>query len=184
MSAAQEAATPKPEPVVLREDCLNYTPTAGSVSLARHRAARLVTEWGRAELAWSVGLTVSELATNALLHACARNQLFQVRIALRPGSLRVEVSDPHGERLPSPRAADEDECFGRGLLIVAQLADRWGTEPRTVGKTVFAEFAVGAGGTRSTGGAGGTGSTGGTGGADRTYGTDAGPPPPCAGASA
>lgn len=172
MSAAQQAATPKPEPasepepqpdrVALRDDRFNYAPTADNVGRARHRATRVVTEWGLAELAWSVGLAVSELATNAVLHACARNQLFQVRIALHPDVLRVEVSDPRGERMPSPRAADEDECFGRGLLIVAQLADRWGTEPRTVGKTVYAEFAVSAGGT------GGTGSTGGT---------DAGPPP-------
>ncbi|MFD4814557.1 hypothetical protein ACFWNS_38965, partial [Streptomyces sp. NPDC058418] len=47
-----------------------------------------------------------------------------------------------GERLPAMRVADDDECFGRGLLIVTQLADRWGIEPRTVGKTVFAEIAV------------------------------------------
>ncbi|MEV8395126.1 MULTISPECIES: hypothetical protein [unclassified Streptomyces] len=64
MTSAQEAAQPSPEPV-LQEDRLSYTPTAGSVSLARRRAARLVTQWGHPELAWSTALVVSELATNA-----------------------------------------------------------------------------------------------------------------------
>ncbi|MFJ2114313.1 ATP-binding protein, partial [Streptomyces sp. NPDC087850] len=53
---------------------------------------------------------------------------------------RIEVSDPRGERNPAPRTADDDDCFGRGLLIVTQLTDRWGTEPRTIGKTVYAEI--------------------------------------------
>ncbi|RDG35900.1 ATP-binding protein [Streptomyces corynorhini] len=132
---------PRPEPV-LHEDRLNYTPVAGSVTLARHRAARLIAEWGHPELAWSVALVVSELGTNALKHGTVRGRLFQVRSVLRPSGLRVEVSDPRGERLPLARSAADDACFGRGLSIVTQVADRWGTEPRTVGKTVFAEFDV------------------------------------------
>ncbi|MEV7427682.1 MULTISPECIES: ATP-binding protein [unclassified Streptomyces] len=127
---------------MLHEDRLNYTPVAGSVTLARHRAARLIAEWGHPELAWSVALVVSELGTNALKYGVIRGRLFQVRSVLRPSGLRVEVSDPRGERLPLARIAADDECFGRGLGIVAQVADRWGTEPRTVGKTVFAEFDV------------------------------------------
>ncbi|MFD5110923.1 ATP-binding protein [Streptomyces sp. NPDC058391] len=139
MTAAQEASTSEP---VIREDRLDYTPTAGSVTLARHRTGRLVTQWGHPELAWSATLLVSELATNALLHGCLRDRLFRVRIVLTATVLRIEVTDPRGERLPAMRVADDDECFGRGLLIVTQLADRWGIEPRTVGKTVFAEIAV------------------------------------------
>ncbi|MFD4814643.1 hypothetical protein [Streptomyces sp. NPDC058418] len=49
MTAAQEASTSEP---VIREDRLDYTPTAGSVTLARHRTGRLVTQWGHPELAW------------------------------------------------------------------------------------------------------------------------------------
>ncbi|MGW6601987.1 hypothetical protein [Streptomyces sp. NPDC055036] len=65
-SANQEASESEPEFwQALQEDRLNYTPTAGSVSLARRRAARLVTQWGHPELAWSTALVVSELATNA-----------------------------------------------------------------------------------------------------------------------
>ncbi|MFE2496026.1 ATP-binding protein [Streptomyces scopuliridis] len=56
---------------------------------------------------------------------------------------RSNVRIPHGdqpERLPVVRAATDQECFGRGLLIVEQVADRWGVEPRTVGKTVWCEL--------------------------------------------
>ncbi|MER8001589.1 ATP-binding protein [Streptomyces sp. NPDC095613] len=145
MTSSPEAPDSRPKqksPPVLREDRLSYTPTAGSVRLARRRAERLVAEWGFPELAWTTALLVSELGSNALLHGCLRDRLFQVRVVLHPRALRVEVSDPRGERLPAPRVADDDECFGRGLLIVGQLADRWGVEPRDVGKTVYAEIDV------------------------------------------
>ncbi|MEV8522814.1 ATP-binding protein [Streptomyces sp. NPDC052000] len=130
------------KPVPAYEDCLDYTPTARSVSLARRRTAGLVAAWGHPELAGDAALLVSELATNALLHGCLRDRLFRVRIALGATALRVEVTDPRGESVPSPRAAADDEQFGRGLLLVGALADHWGTEPRTVGKTVYAELSI------------------------------------------
>ena len=54
-------------------------------------------------------LVVSELATNAITHGRAP---FVVRLLLRPGQARVEVSDP-------------DES-GRGLFVVAAVASAWG----------------------------------------------------------
>ncbi|MFI2313841.1 hypothetical protein AMK17_09550 [Streptomyces sp. CB00072] len=121
---------------------------APSVVLSRHRAARLVLPWGHPALAGDAALLVSELATNALLHGAIRGRLFRVHLGLAAHVLRIAVSDPRGERLPSIRRPDADDCYGRGrgrgrgLLIVAQLADDWGIEPRTVGKTVLAELAV------------------------------------------
>ncbi|MET9655936.1 ATP-binding protein [Streptomyces sp. NPDC006510] len=140
MTAAEQISVPDP---VLREDRLDYTPTARSISLCRHRAARLVLQWGHPELAGDAALLVSELATNALLHGVIRGRLFRVHLTLTATTLRIAVSDPRGERLPDPREATADECYGRGLLIVARIADHWGVEPRTVGKTVFAELALG-----------------------------------------
>ncbi|MFJ6465289.1 ATP-binding protein [Streptomyces sp. NPDC091387] len=142
MTAAQEkapASTPEP---VLQEDRLDYTPTARSVSYSRRRAVRLVAEWGYPNHVGEVALLVCELATNALLHGSVRGRLFRVHLILTATTLRIEVSDPRGERLPAVREAEDDECYGRGLLIVARLADRWGVEPRTVGKTVFAELVL------------------------------------------
>lgn len=145
MTAAQEDPAPAPEPEPdppLHEDHLDYTPTARSVTLCRRRAARLVTEWGHPHHAGEAALLVSELATNALLHGSMRGRLFRVHLSLTAATLRIEVSDPRGERLPGLREAGADDCYGRGLLIVARLADRWGVEPRTVGKTVYAELAL------------------------------------------
>ncbi|MGC9499074.1 ATP-binding protein [Streptomyces sp. WG7] len=133
---------PLPPPVPLpHEDLLDYTPTQRSVPLARRRAARLVAGWGQPGLAGDVALVVSELMTNALLHGSLRGRLIRVRLTLDHRTLRVEVSDPRGERLPRPRPAEDvDEQFGRGLLLVGALTARWGWEPRTIGKTVYAEW--------------------------------------------
>lgn len=130
-------------PPASHEDRLDYTPLARSVTLARRRAARLVTEWGHPALAGDVALVVSELMTNALLHGSLRDRLIRVRITVTGVTLRVEVSDPRGERLPSPCSVGDTDQFGRGLLLVGALAHRWGWEPRSVGKTVYAEWALG-----------------------------------------
>ncbi|MFH9420359.1 ATP-binding protein [Streptomyces sp. NPDC017529] len=128
-----------PVPQLTYVDTLDYTPTARSVSLARRRAARLVAEWGRKDAAGDAALVVSELATNALLHGSLRGRLFRVRLVMSATVLRVEVSDPRGERLPHRRRGVASTS-GHGLVLIDGLADRWGTEPRTVGKTVWAEL--------------------------------------------
>ncbi|QUW81951.1 ATP-binding protein [Streptomyces sp. RLB1-33] len=78
--------------------------------------------------------------TNALLHGSLRDRLIRVRITAADSVLRVEVSDPRGERLPFPRATEGTDPFGRGLLLVGAPAQRWGGEPRSIGKTVYAEW--------------------------------------------
>ncbi|MET8470691.1 ATP-binding protein [Streptomyces sp. NPDC006422] len=129
------------EPGVVRHaDTVDYTPVARSVPIARRRTARLVTEWGHPGLAGDTALVVSELLTNALLHGSLRDRLIRVHLHATDTVLRVEVSDPRGERPPSPRAAEGTDQFGRGLSLVAALAGRWGWAPRSVGKTVYAEW--------------------------------------------
>jgi anti-sigma regulatory factor (Ser/Thr protein kinase) len=140
---------PEPQPPtdahpLHHEDQLDYTPVPRSVALARRRTARLVTEWGYAPLAPDVALVVSELMTNALLHGSLRDRLIRLRLTHARSALRVEVSDPRGERLPCARDATGDDQFGRGLLLVGALADDWGVHPRLgVGKTVWAEWGLG-----------------------------------------
>lgn len=126
----------------LHYDRLDYTPFPKSVTLARRRAHRLLTDWGHPELAPDIALLVSELGGNAVLHGCLRDRFFRVELTLTERAVRVCVSDPRGERLPRPREAAPDEMFGRGLLIVGAVSDRWGVTELTVGKLVWCELDV------------------------------------------
>ncbi|WP_369204207.1 ATP-binding protein [Streptomyces sp. PU-14G] len=113
------------------------------------RLARLLTV---AELA-SRGLptdtaahVVGELAANAALHGRVPGRSFRLRASCPvPGSLRLEVTDALGERVPrpEPRPAGSEAASGRGLLLVDALAERWGvTRGPFPCKTVWAEVAL------------------------------------------
>lgn len=82
----------------------------------------------------TVSLLVNELVTNALLHACMEGDPILLDVTLgRGGVLRAVVTDP-GSGFEAPSADPPLEATsGRGLFLVDQLADRWGTEatPRT-----------------------------------------------------
>ncbi len=104
------------------------------VADARRRAADQLTTWGLQEAVPTTELIVSELVTNAIRHAQAPIQLRLIRNT----ALICEVSDasstaPHLRRA---RALDEG---GRGLFLVGQLAERWGTRHTATGKTIWAE---------------------------------------------
>ncbi|MFF1452561.1 ATP-binding protein [Streptomyces sp. NPDC058274] len=82
-------------------------------------------------------LCVSELATNALVHAVPPGRHFRVFLRYDGTVLRVEV---HDSGPGTPRIADRADEGGRGLLLVAAFADRWGVDPRNPGKAVWCEF--------------------------------------------
>jgi anti-sigma regulatory factor (Ser/Thr protein kinase) len=79
-------------------------------------------------------LVVTELATNAVLHA---GGLLYVRLWHGGGRLRLEVADASES---GPEQGAPGTMSGRGLLIVSAMADAWGTEPRPGGKIVWAEL--------------------------------------------
>jgi len=80
-------------------------------------------------------LLVSELVTNAVRHGGGDD--VRVTAALCPGGLRVGVGDD-GPGFPVRREADEDDTNGRGVAIVAALADQWGVDVHPDdGKTVW-----------------------------------------------
>jgi anti-sigma regulatory factor (Ser/Thr protein kinase) len=74
-------------------------------------------------------LCLSELCTNAIVHSRSREPggSFTVRACLGYRRLRVEVTDQGGP-WHSPGRASPDQQNGRGLLIVGQVASRWGCE--------------------------------------------------------
>lgn len=81
-------------------------------------------------------LAVSELATNAVVHAGAD---FTLRVLCFPAGVRIELHDP-SPHLPSPRNFAQTAGTGRGLRIVEESVDRWGVEPGSDGKTVWFEL--------------------------------------------
>lgn len=115
-----------------------------TVRAARAFAAETLHAWGVTCRQDDVSLCVSELATNALLHGVPPGRHYRLRMLLFDGTVRVEVADSGGGW---PRVADRDPGAdgGRGLLLVAAVADRWGTAERRPGKAVWCEFALGPG---------------------------------------
>jgi serine/threonine-protein kinase RsbW len=90
-------------------------------------------------------LCLSELATNAITHSRSREPggSFTVRVQASGQRLRVEVSDQGGPWHPREQASTDDPT-GRGLLIVGQLAARWGCEGHSrAGWTVWFECETG-----------------------------------------
>lgn len=71
-------------------------------------------------------LMVSELASNSIRHA--RNQ-YTVDVEVTAREVRIEVSDD-GPGMPERRDPSPDELTGRGLMIIDNLAHRWGVRRR------------------------------------------------------
>jgi anti-sigma regulatory factor (Ser/Thr protein kinase) len=88
------------------------------------------------ELRTNTVLVVSELVTNAIVHAKSASK---VRVSLRDGRVRVEVYD-HGHRRPLERPS-AGAAGGFGLRIVASLSESWGWDFTRSGKVVWAEAA-------------------------------------------
>lgn len=118
-------------------------PVAGAVPAVRRRVAAVLAEWSVSpEIVEDSLLVVSELATNAIIHARPPAVL---RLSWTggdgDGTLRVEITDA-GPTLPpgrSPAGIDPDE-HGRGEAIVHALATRHGIRTHPAGITRWAEL--------------------------------------------
>jgi anti-sigma regulatory factor (Ser/Thr protein kinase) len=110
-----------------------------AVSAARELVAATLRDWSVPEAtADSINLLASELVTNAVLYA---RPPFWLRLRRTAGQVMLEVHDgatflPRRQR---PTLTDE---HGRGLQLVALLADRWGSRPTATGKVVWCMFAI------------------------------------------
>ncbi|APS18567.1 protein phosphatase [Streptomyces sp. Tue 6075] len=105
-----------------------------SVGRARELATGQLEAWGLDELVFATQLVVSELVTNAVRYAGGPLGLRLIR----DRTLVCEVADT-GHTSPHLRHSAEDDEGGRGLFIVAQLVQRWGTRYTPTGKTIWTE---------------------------------------------
>ncbi|MEU8825967.1 SpoIIE family protein phosphatase [Streptomyces sp. NPDC048636] len=107
------------------------------VAEVRAAVARKLAEWDLGDVAFTTELILSELITNAIRYATGP---IRVRL-LCDRSLICEVSDTSSTSPHLRYAATTDEG-GRGLFLVSQFADRWGTRYTADGKVIWAELAL------------------------------------------
>ncbi|MFF0885602.1 SpoIIE family protein phosphatase [Streptomyces sp. NPDC003456] len=105
-----------------------------AVGEVRAAVTRQLAAWGLDELAFSTELILSELVTNAIRYGGGP---IHVRM-LRDRQLICEVFDSSSTS-PHLRYATMTDEGGRGLFLVAQLAERWGTRYLPAGKVIWAE---------------------------------------------
>jgi anti-sigma regulatory factor (Ser/Thr protein kinase) len=130
-AAEQLAAGPGPAP---RRTTAKLPAAPVSSRLARE-LVRTVT--GRPEDV-RVALIVTELVANAITHAGAAPTL----TVIWDGTVvRLEVFDD-GPGWPALRRVEATDTSGRGVALVASVADRWGVVPVDGGKVVWAEVAL------------------------------------------
>ncbi|WP_435897407.1 SpoIIE family protein phosphatase [Streptomyces tsukubensis] len=105
-----------------------------AVADVRARVAGTLKEWELEDEAFTTELILSELVTNAIRYAVGP---IRVRL-IRDRALICEVSD-HSSTSPHLRQAASTDEGGRGLFLVAQFADRWGTRYTPDGKVIWTE---------------------------------------------
>ncbi|MFJ9419911.1 SpoIIE family protein phosphatase [Streptomyces sp. NPDC101227] len=105
-----------------------------AVAQVRAAAVRKLVEWDLADEAFTAELILSELVTNAIRYASGP---IHVRL-IRDRALICEVSD-HSSTSPHLKQAATTDEGGRGLFLIAQLADRWGTRYTGDGKVIWTE---------------------------------------------
>lgn len=116
-----------------------FEPDAGNVRAAREFVADTLSDQGFQGDTDTVLLLASELVTNAVRHAATP---FEIVVDVRDEQdVRVAVVDGDLEHQPTVRHPGPEDTNGRGLLLVDQLASRWGSDRTGRGKAVW--FRVG-----------------------------------------
>ena len=123
-------------------DRLTLPPQPESVPQVRRFVRDRLQSWGFSGAVDTATMLVSELATNAVLHARTE---FTVELSRDGESLRVCVLDT-SPALPRPRRYGTDSTTGRGLRLVETLSTCWGIERQDDGKTIWFEVPVDNGG--------------------------------------
>ncbi|WP_406740503.1 ATP-binding protein [Streptomyces atratus] len=126
---------------------MRFSSTPRGARLARRLAGERLDAWGipyGSDTHDTVTLVVAELSANAVRHGLVPGRDFRLRLSAESSTVRVEVTDTRGEKVPALTDPSDSSSGGRGLLLVAALADRWGWYPCAdgPGKTVWAVCSV------------------------------------------
>lgn len=132
-----------------RIQAVNYGPTHVSVPQARRWLRDRLDAWELAELEPDASLLVTELVTNAIVHAHSQVHL---TATVADGLLEVAVSDHEPQQLMPyshetvvmSRLVDAGELSegGRGMGLVDAIADAWGVALLGQGKQVWFRLSV------------------------------------------
>ncbi|KUO09471.1 histidine kinase [Streptomyces sp. DSM 15324] len=112
-------------------------PDPAAVARVRAAATEKLDAWGLTELGFTMELVLSELVTNAVRYGC---EPIHLRL-IHDRTLICEVADGSSTSPHLRYAATTDEG-GRGLFLVSQLTERWGTRYTPQGKVIWAEQAL------------------------------------------
>jgi anti-sigma regulatory factor (Ser/Thr protein kinase) len=107
-----------------------------AVTASRRFVTDTLTAWELPHVVDDAALIVSELATNAVMHA---RSPFTVSLSWEPGTLCISVLDASAS-MPSVKNPAGSAISGRGLRVVSGMASRWGTDRDGRGKLVWAEL--------------------------------------------
>lgn len=127
------------EPAERADHCEQvFVPVTPAVPAARRFVTSTLRHWGAEDAVDDAALIASELATNAVGHA---GSAFRLAVTRDDGAVRITVEDA-APLPPRPRDAAPTDFNGRGLALIAEVAERWGHQPVSGGKVVWAELGV------------------------------------------
>lgn len=127
---------------VPRSASLRITESPQGFAQARDFTRRTLGRWALGDRSDDAVLVVTELATNALLHAAPQARAGQtgvwLKLTLRRAHVVCAVTDQSDSPPMCPRTDGALEVHGRGLHIVEALSEHWGWTRSPAGKTVWA----------------------------------------------
>jgi anti-sigma regulatory factor (Ser/Thr protein kinase) len=118
--------------------CIDLPPTARSVVAARRMVRAVLGAWAAPQDREDAELLATELVANVVDHAGGEARL-GLEVMLSGQWLRIAVADGSMSR-PVVRERSSERARGRGLQLVAAIADRWGVEEDAGGKRVWFEL--------------------------------------------
>lgn len=121
----------------MRQAEVRFDGEPNSVAIARQFVTELLESAGAIDEVWTAAQVVSELATNAVVHA---ETDFVVRVTIGGTAIRIGVTDYRPFGALTERPFSTEDTTGRGLRLVDMLSCAWGVQTAERSKTVWCEI--------------------------------------------